>query len=40
MHDYDLKKPDVQFERYKQLMQNNFYNTHANSSYQNYPQYQ
>jgi hypothetical protein len=31
-HDYDLKNPDVQYERYKHLMSNQFYNTNANSA--------
>jgi hypothetical protein len=32
MADYDLKNPDVQFERYKHLMSNQYYNYHANSA--------
>lgn len=31
MTDYDLKNPDVQYERYKHLMANQYYNTNANS---------
>ena len=34
--DYDLKNPDTQFERYKQLMTNQYYNNHANSSSANF----
>ncbi|CDW77843.1 UNKNOWN [Stylonychia lemnae] len=29
--DFDLKNPDVQYERYKSLMQNQYYNTNVNS---------
>ena len=31
MQDYDLNNPDVQYERYKDLMSRQFYNNHANS---------
>ena len=31
MQDYDLKNPDVQYERYKNLMSNQFYNSNVNS---------
>eukprot|EP00347_Sterkiella_histriomuscorum_P010311 403376790 len=31
LNDYDLKNPDVQYERYKHLMSNQFYNTNVNS---------
>jgi hypothetical protein len=31
MQDYDLKNPDVQYERYKHLMNNQFYNSNVNS---------
>ena len=32
MADYDLKNPDVQYERYKNLMTHQYYNTNANSA--------
>jgi hypothetical protein len=31
MQDYDLNNPDVQYERYKHLMTNQFYNPNVNS---------
>lgn len=31
IQDYDLKNPDVQYERYKHLMSNQYYNNNVNS---------
>jgi len=34
--DFDLKNPDAQYERYKHLMQNHYYNHNANSMRQGF----